>query len=127
MHETAPSQIVPQTVLNMPGTVEPALVILPVLKAEGLQLLRGEIRGKPGNFANCLDFADAAGTPIVLCIAAAKTPWVIDFQSVAVFSANSVYWHEAANLYALAAPFDSKRLVTLARRIHASLAARQTP
>lgn len=127
LHASPQSPTVPRALLNLPGAVEPALVILPVLKAEGLQLLRGEVRGKPGEPANCLDFADAAGTPVVLCIAAAKLPASAEFQSLATVSANSVYWREAASLYALAAPLENARLVALARRIHASLAARQAP
>ncbi|MGB8276404.1 MAG: hypothetical protein WCF20_00485 [Methylovirgula sp.] len=127
LHPSPRATNLPQALLNLPGAVEPALVILPVLKAEGLQLLRGEVRGEPGEPANCLDFADAAGTPVVLCIAAAKLPATTEFQSLATVSANSVYWRESTSLYALAAPLENARLVALARRIHAGLAARQAP
>lgn len=125
LRDSRAHEAISQPLLNLPGDVEPALVILPVLKREGLQLLRGEVRGAPGDLANCLDFADAAGAPVVLCVAAAKTPPVPNFQGVAVISGDSVYWRESASLYALAAPFESERLLTLARHIHADLAARR--
>jgi anti-sigma factor RsiW len=130
LHAPAASATLPRSVTDLPGAVEPMLAILPALKAQGLELRRGEIRGEPDDPANCLDFADQAGVPVVLCIAAAKPPANIDFQSLAVYSANAVYWHEAASLYALAAPYESRRLIALARQIHASLAAQreqQTP
>lgn len=123
-HQTA---TIPQTLLNLPGAVEPALAILPVLRGEGLRLLRGENRGTATNRADCLDFADAVGTPVVLCISAATTAPDTTFRSLAVLSANSVYWRESTSLYALAAPLESARLLALARHIHAVLRARQTP
>lgn len=113
----------PQSVLTAAaGSVEPVLAILPYLRGEGLDLRRGNVRGKPEEPANCLDFNDAAHAPVVLCIAAAKSPFNDDFQSLAVYSTNSVYWHEAASLYALAAPYNNERLIALARHIHAALA-----
>lgn len=118
---------IPPVALNRPGAIAPALAILPVLKREGLQLLRGEVRGTPAEPANCLDFADTAGVPVALCVAAAKTPTDPNFQGLAVVSAHSVYWRESTSLYALAAPFASARLVSLARHIRAALAARQAP
>ena len=105
----------------LPGAVEPALGILPSLKEEGLELLRGEIRGKPDDPATCLDFVDAAKAPVVLCITAAKVPGAADVQSLAIASSNSLYWREGASLYALAAPFKSTKLIALARKIHAAL------
>lgn len=107
---------------NLPGAIEPALALLPVLKSEGLQLQRGEVRGTARAPAHCLDFADAAGAPVVLCIAAADAPTDPHFQGLAVVSAHSVYWREATSLYALAAPVAGDRLVALARHIHAALA-----
>ncbi|MGA3302977.1 MAG: hypothetical protein ABSC72_06770 [Methylovirgula sp.] len=103
------------------GAVEPALGILPSLKEEGLELIRGEIRGKPDDPASCLDFVDMAKAPVVLCITAAKVPGAADVQSLAIASSNSLYWREGASLYALAAPFKSAKLIALARRIHAAL------
>ncbi|MHB8886788.1 MAG: anti-sigma factor family protein [Methylovirgula sp.] len=112
---------------NLPGAIEPALALLPVLKSEGLQLLRGEVRGTSSAPANCLDFADAAGAPVILCIAAADAPADPHFQGLAVVSAHSVYWREATSLYALAAPVAGDRLVALARHIHAALATERKP
>jgi len=125
LHRSPASNAIPQSVLNTPGDITPALVILPVLKRQGLQLIRGEVRGKPEDRANCLDFADASGTPVVLCIAAASVASEPALQGLAVVASHSVYWREAASYYALAAPFANDRLVTLARRIHAVLAARR--
>lgn len=116
-----------QTLLTVPGAVEPALVLLPVLKSEGIELLRGEIRGRSDNPAHCLDFIDASGTPIVLCVSAAKLPANGDFQSLTTFDANAVYWRESESIYALAAPLDHTRLMALAKRIHARLNVPRTP
>jgi anti-sigma factor RsiW len=107
--------------VTLAGAVEPALGILPSLKDEGLELVRGEFRGKGDDAATCLDFVDAARAPVVLCITAAKVPGAADVQSLAIASSNSLYWREGASLYALAAPFKSAKLIALARRIHAAL------
>lgn len=110
-----------QTRLNVPGAVEPALVLIPLLKSEGIELLRGEIRGRPDNPAHCLDFVDASATPIVLCISAAKLPPDGDFQSLTTFAANAIYWRESESIYALAAPLEHTRLLALAKRIRTRL------
>ncbi len=86
-----------------------------------MDLIRGEIRGKPDDPATCLDFIDATKAPVVLCITAAKVPGAADVQSLSIASSNSLYWREGASLYALAAPFKSAKLIALARRIHAAL------
>ncbi|MGH6677477.1 MAG: anti-sigma factor family protein [Bradyrhizobium sp.] len=108
------------------GAIEPALVILPSLKRQGLELLRGETGGSAEDSVNCLDFADPSGTPIVLCIAAAKPADAPEFRGLEMVSANAVYWRQGQSLYALAAPSHSERLATLARQIHALLADPQT-
>lgn len=110
-----------------PGAIEPALVILPGLKRQGLELLRGEVGGNADEPANCLDFADASGTPVVLCVAPAKPSDGPKFQGLGVVSANAIYWREGRSLYALAAPLRSERLIVLARQIHALLATPRTP
>lgn len=117
----------PTSGLNLAGAVEPALGILPSLKSEGLELVRGEVRGKPDDLATCLDFVDIAKAAIALCIAPAKAPNAADAQGLAVASANSVYWREDGSLYALAGPSKITRLVALARRIHAALALPPSP
>lgn len=121
------AKITAQTLLNVPGAIEPALVLIPLLQSEGIELLRGEIRGRPDNPAHCLDFADASGTPIVLCISAAKLPPTGDFQTLTTFAANAVYWRESESIYALAAPLDHTRLMGLAKRLHARLDEPHTP
>jgi hypothetical protein len=114
--------------LDSPGAIAPALVILPTLKRQGLQLQRGEIRGNADHPVDCLDFADPAGAPVVLCVAPREAPPAAPpLQSLAVVSTNSVYWRETASLYALAARIPNDRLIDLARHIHAELAARQKP
>jgi hypothetical protein len=124
---TAHAKTASQTRLNVPGALEPALVVIPVLKAEGIELLRGEIRGRPDNPAHCLDFVDASATPIVLCISAAKLPPDGDFQSLTTFAANAIYWRESESIYALAAPIEHTRLMALAKRIRTRLNAPRTP
>ena len=116
---------VPQFAQNRPGAIEPTLAVLPILKREGLQLQRGEIRGDSNAPANCLDFTDATGAPVILCIAAAEASADPHFHGLAVVSAHSVYWRESTSLYALAAPLASDRLVALARHVHAALTTRQ--
>ena len=127
LHRSDSDEAVPQFAPNLPGAIEPALAILPALRREGLRLLRGEVRKDSGASANCLDFTDPAGAPVILCVAAANAPADPNFKGLAVVSANSVYWRESASLYALAAPFASDRLGALARSIHAALATRPTP
>lgn len=127
LHHTHPGQAVPQqSEPNGPGAVEPALVILPSLKRQGLELLRGEVGGNADEPVNCLDFADTTGMPVVLCIAAAKPADAPEFQGLGVVSANAIYWREGRSLYALAAPLHNGQLVILARQIHALLEAPQT-
>jgi hypothetical protein len=116
-----PTKAAAQTLLHIPGAIEPALVTIPLLKSEGIELLRGEIRGRPDNPAHCLDFVDASATPIVLCVSAAKLPPDGEFQNLTTFAANAVYWRESKSIYALAAPLDHARLMALAKRIHARL------
>jgi anti-sigma factor RsiW len=127
LHHTQQAQAArQQSSPNGPGAVEPALVILPSLKREGLELLRGEVGGNADEPVSCLDFADAAGMPVVLCIAAAKPADAPKFQGFGAVSANAIYWREGRSLYALAAPVHNDRLITLARQIHALLAAPQS-
>lgn len=123
-HPSSQTLNVPQALLNRPGAVEPALALLPIFKAEGLQLLRGEVRGLPDNPADCLDFADAAGTPVVLCVTVAKLPASTEFQSLTAFATNAVYWREAASIYALAAPLENAQLMAIAKHVHANLTGR---
>lgn len=124
---SAQAKTAARTLLKMPGAVEPALALIPLLKSEGIELLRGEIRGRPDNPAHCLDFVDASATPIVLCVSAAKLPVNSDFESLTTFAANAVYWRESESIYALAAPVEQSRLMALAKRIHAQLGEPRTP
>lgn len=116
-----------QAVPSMPGTVEPVLVALPMLQQEGWRLLRGEIRGRAGSSANCLDFAGPNGAPAVLCIAAIETTHEKPFGAFDSASPYSVYWRDGASLYALATRLEKAQLVARAQDIRAALAAKPSP
>jgi anti-sigma factor RsiW len=124
LRHTSDTQTAEANTENKAGAVEPALFILPSLRREGLKLMRGDVEGSASDPANCLDFADASGAPLVLCVAAAKAADEVDVQNLGAVSTNAVYWREGRSLYAIASPLRSERLVALARDIHTLLAAR---